>query len=79
MGLKIPAIRALPWSWSRVIDRIEYAAMSVRFGILDRFYGPEPATWADQRREAEHERLQRAFPAMDLDRKRSKYWVNGPI
>ena len=57
------------WAWSWVVDRIEYAAMSVRFAILDWISGPEPTTSADRQREADKNRLQRAFPAIDLDRK----------
>ena len=57
----------MPWSWA--VDRIEYAAMSVRLAILDWICGPEPITSADRQREADKDRLQRAFPAFDLDRK----------
>jgi hypothetical protein len=56
-------------SWSWVVDRIEYAVMSVRLAILDWICGPEPTTSADRQREADKNRLQRAFPAIDLDRK----------
>jgi hypothetical protein len=55
------------WSW--VVDRIEYAVMSVRLAILDWICGPEPTTSADRQREADKDRLQRAFPTIDLDRK----------
>jgi hypothetical protein len=55
------------WSWS--VDRIEYAVMSVRLAILDWICGPEPPTSADRQREADKDRLQRAFPAIELDRK----------
>jgi hypothetical protein len=55
------------WSWA--VDRIEYAVMSVRLAILDWICGPEPTTSADRQREADKDRLQRAFPAIDLDRK----------
>jgi hypothetical protein len=61
MRSNITAIRMRRfWSW--VADRIEYAAMSVRLAILDKVCGPEPSTHADRQRDAEHERLQRAFP-----------------
>jgi hypothetical protein len=43
--------------------------MSVKFAILDWIYGPEPPTSADRQREADKGRLQRAFPAIGLDRK----------
>ena len=57
----------MPWTWA--VDRIEYAVMSVRLAILDWICGPEPTTSADRQREADKNRLQRAFPAIDLDRK----------
>jgi hypothetical protein len=59
-----------PWSWA--VDRIEYAVMSVRLAILDWICGPEPTTSADRQREADKDRLEGAFPAIDLDRKRWK-------
>jgi hypothetical protein len=55
------------WSWA--VDRIEYAVMSIRLAILDWICGPEPTTSADRQREADKDRLQRAFPTIDLDRK----------
>jgi hypothetical protein len=58
------------WSW--VADRIEYVAMSIRLAIVDKVCGPEPPTDADQQREAEYERLQRAFPSLETDRKGQK-------
>jgi hypothetical protein len=69
MRSKITEMGTLPRFWSRVIDRIEYAVTSVRLAIRDRIWGPEPATLADRQREAQKEKLQRAFPAIDLDRK----------
>jgi hypothetical protein len=59
-------------SWSWAVDRIGYAVMSVRLAILDWICGPEPTTSADRQREADKDRLQGAFPAIDLDRKRRK-------
>ena len=59
-------------SWSWVVDRIEYAVMSVRLVILDWICGPEPIASADRQREADKDRLQEAFPAIDLDRKGRK-------
>jgi hypothetical protein len=55
------------WSW--IVDRIEYAESSVRLAILDWICGPEPTTAADRQREAEKDRLQRAFPAINIDHK----------
>jgi hypothetical protein len=35
----------------------------IRLSIHDRIFGPEPPTPADLKRQADHERLVRAFPA----------------
>jgi len=64
MRSKITEMGTLPRFWSRVIDRIEYAVTSVRLAILDRIWGPELATLADRQREAQKEKLKRAFPAI---------------
>ena len=56
----------------RIIDGADYAIASVRLRILDRIAGPEPPTLADRQREADHERLQRAFPKVDIDRRTPK-------
>jgi len=63
---------AVPRLWYWIADRLEYAVTSVRLAILDRVCGPEPLTPADRQRETEHDRLQRAFPAIDIDRKGTK-------
>ena len=55
------------WSW--IVDRIEYAATSARLDILDWICGPEQTTAADGQREAEKDRLQRTFPAINIDHK----------
>jgi hypothetical protein len=71
MRSNITAIRVRRfWSW--VADRIEYAAISVRLAIVDKVCGPQPPTHADRQREAEHGRLQRAFPSFEIDRKGQK-------
>jgi hypothetical protein len=72
MRSKITAIRVSARFWSWAIDGIGYAVTSVRLAILDWICGPEPPTAADQRREEEHARLQRAFPAIDINRKGSE-------
>jgi hypothetical protein len=69
---KTTAINVLPGFLSWAIDRIEYAITSVRLAIVDKVYGPEPATFADRQREAEKEELKRAFAPIDLDRKGPK-------
>ena len=58
--------------FSRVFDAVAYAIMSARLGFVDRIYGSEPPTSADHQRETEKDRLQRAFPAIDIDRKEAK-------
>jgi hypothetical protein len=58
--------------WLRIVDRVEYGITSVKLAIVDKICGPEPATGADQRREYEHARLQKAFPGTDIDNKRPK-------
>ena len=50
--------------WWRVFDRICCRIVLMRMSIFDRIYGPEPPTPADLKRETDHERLVRAFPAM---------------
>jgi hypothetical protein len=46
------------------LDRADYAVTLVRCWAVDHVYGPEPLTAADKQREAEHERLREAFPAI---------------
>jgi hypothetical protein len=55
----------------RLFEAVDYAIMSARLRLVDMIYGPEPPTPADRQREIEKERLQRAFPAIDIDRKGS--------
>jgi hypothetical protein len=55
----LEAIRRLSW---RALDRVCYWTVVIRLSIRDRIYGPEPPTPADLEREADHERLVRAFP-----------------
>jgi hypothetical protein len=55
----LEAIRRLSW---RALDRVCYCTVVIRLSIRDRIYGPEPPTPADLKREADHERLIRAFP-----------------
>jgi hypothetical protein len=60
----------LSWWW--IIDRVEYGIAAAKLAIGDMMCGPQPATWADQRREREHQRLQKAFPGVDTDYRRPK-------
>ena len=50
------------------LDRVDYAFTLSRCWVVDRIYGPEPATPADMQREADHERLRKAFAVIDPDR-----------
>jgi hypothetical protein len=51
-----------------ILDRVDYVAIVARCWLVDLIYGPEPATPADKKREADHERLRKAFPDVDLDK-----------
>jgi len=62
----------MKFSWLWIVDRVEYGITSVKLAIVDKICGPEPATGADQHREHEHERLQKALPGIDIDYKRPK-------
>jgi hypothetical protein len=42
--------------------------MVARLWLFDLIHGPEPQTPADEKREADHERLLTAFPFIDLDK-----------
>jgi hypothetical protein len=52
----------------KAADRIDYAVMLARCWVVDLVLGPEPPTPVDERREADHERLRKAFPIIDRDR-----------
>jgi hypothetical protein len=60
-----PALEVIPRLWWRAFDPVCYCAMLIRLSIHDRIFGTELPTPADFRREADHERLVRAFPATD--------------
>ena len=49
------------------LDRLDYAVIVAKCWLVDLIYGPEPPTHADEKREANHERLRDAFPGIDLD------------
>jgi hypothetical protein len=57
-----PVLETVRRLWWRAIDRVCGFFVLIRLSILDRIYGPEPATPADLQREADHDRLVRAFP-----------------
>jgi hypothetical protein len=49
--------------WWRAFDRVCDCIVLIRLSIFGHIYGPEPPTPADEKREADHERLLMAFPA----------------
>jgi hypothetical protein len=51
----------------RIPDAVDYGIISLRLRFLDWVWGSEPPTGADRQREQEHERLQKAFPKIDID------------
>ena len=59
--------RGIRQAWRQFVDRISYAATFAPLWLLDRIAGPEPPTDADMAREREKERLQQAFPGVDID------------
>jgi hypothetical protein len=59
----ISCVTRLFWE---ALDRADYAVTYVKCWAVDRIYGPEPKTAADEQREVEHEKLREAFPMIDL-------------
>jgi hypothetical protein len=57
-----PTLGAIRRLWWRAFDRLCYCIVLKRLSIHDRIFGPVPPTAADLKREADHERLVRAFP-----------------
>jgi hypothetical protein len=49
------------------LDRVAYALTFARLWLIDVIHGPEAQTPADEKREADRERLQEAFPDVDFD------------
>lgn len=58
-----PVLETVRRLWWREFDRVCYCFVLTRVSIVDRVYRPKPPTSADLQREANHERLVRAFPA----------------
>jgi hypothetical protein len=58
-----PVLEAVRRFWWRALDRVCSCVVLIRLSIQHRIFGPEPPTPADLKREADHERLVRAFPA----------------
>ena len=48
----------------RIADGLGYGLTLARLRILDAVAGPEPQTPADQQREQERKRIERAFPKL---------------
>ena len=61
------ASRLARLSWE-ALDRAAYASTYARLWLFDLIHGPEPLALADEKREADHERLRRAFPGIDFDK-----------
>jgi hypothetical protein len=57
-----PGLEAIRRFWWRAFDRVCNCVVLIRLLIHNRTYGPEPPTPVDLQREADHERLVRAFP-----------------
>ena len=52
----------LPRLFWRALDRVDYWLMLARLRILDALAGPLPETPANQHRQRDHEKIERAFP-----------------
>jgi hypothetical protein len=50
----------------RAVDAVDYSLTQVRLGIVDAVCGPEPRNPADEKREADRERLRKAFPKIGI-------------
>jgi hypothetical protein len=55
-------VRRLFW---RLVDQLDYLVTLARLRILDALAGPLPETPADQQRERDRVRIERAFPKME--------------
>ena len=54
-------------SFWETLDRVDYAVMVARCWLVHLIHGPEPLTLTYEKHEADHERLRRAFPGIDVD------------
>ena len=61
-----PVLEAVRRLWWRAFDRVCGRVTLIRLSIQDRIYGPVPPTSSDLEREADQERLVRAFPVLSL-------------
>jgi len=49
----------------RVADQLDYLVTLARVRILDALAGPEPETSADEQRQRDREKIERAFPEIE--------------
>jgi hypothetical protein len=68
-----PVLEGVRRFWWRAFDRVCNCIVLIRLSIHDRIYGPEPPTPADLKRQADHERLVRAFSAAGQAIEPTKY------
>jgi hypothetical protein len=57
-------LEAIRRQWWRALDHLCYWFVLIRLSTHDRIFGPEPPAPADKKREADHERLVSAVPAV---------------
>ncbi len=50
-----------------MVDAADYWLIQARLGIVDTVCGREPPTVADKMREADRERVRKAFPEIGVD------------
>jgi hypothetical protein len=62
MAMLDTRLRRLFW---RIADGLDYWLTLTRLRILDALTGPLPETSEDQQREADRERIERAFPKIE--------------
>ena len=68
-----PVLEAVRRLFCRALDRVCYCFVLIPLSILDRIFGPERPTPTDLKREADHERLVRAFPVVGKAIELTKY------
>ena len=49
-----------------MLDRLAYAVMDARLWLFELMHGPEASTRADETRETDRERLQKAFSEIGI-------------
>jgi hypothetical protein len=61
----MPEVQLTRLFW-KTLDRLAYAAMDARLWLFELIHGSEPLTSADETRETDRERLQKAFSEIDI-------------